>query len=212
MVSLTMQEAQRYKVISEMKEGYLKVREAAEILGLSQRQVYRIKARFGKEGPKGIIHRSKGKKTPRWLREKVRDKIDHLYKTKYRGFNLTHMTEFLNQEEGIKVSRESVRQILLGKGSYVEKRRYPKHRRWREPTMPFLHIRPSQVNIELGRALCRMSQDLLQDGGGGEREPNLWGRDSARSQNSHKSSMISRRALVLPCRDSSPGRLCLQRL
>jgi len=33
-----------------------------------------------------------------------------------------------------KVSRESVRQILLGKESYVKKRRYPKHRRWREPS------------------------------------------------------------------------------
>jgi len=27
-----------------------------------------------------------------------------------------------------------VRQILLGKESYVKKRRYPKHRRWREPS------------------------------------------------------------------------------
>jgi len=88
-------------VISEVEGGYLRVKEAAEILGLSERQVYRIKTRVGKEGPKGIIHRSKGKNTPRWLREKIRDKIDHLYKTKYRGFNLTHMTEFLNQEEGI---------------------------------------------------------------------------------------------------------------
>jgi len=43
------------------------------------------------------------------------------------------MTEFLNQEEGIKVSRESVRQILLEKGTYVKQRMYPKHRRWREP-------------------------------------------------------------------------------
>jgi hypothetical protein len=43
------------------------------------------------------------------------------------------MTEFLNQEEGIKVSRESVRQILLEKGSYTKQRRYPKHRQWREP-------------------------------------------------------------------------------
>jgi len=44
------------------------------------------------------------------------------------------MTEFLNQEEGIKVSRESVRQILLEKGSYTEQRRHPKHRQWREPS------------------------------------------------------------------------------
>jgi transposase len=133
-LNLTMKEAQRYKVISEVGEGYLKVKEGAEILGLSQRQVYRIKGRVEGEGAGGIIHKGKGKHIPRWLTEKIRDKIDHLYKTKYRGFNLTHMTEYLNEEEGIKVSRESVRQILLGKGSYVKRRRYPQHRQWREPS------------------------------------------------------------------------------
>jgi transposase len=128
-----MKEAERYKVISEVEEGYLKVKEAGEILGLSERQVYRIKARVEREGVGGVIHKSRGKKAPFWLTDKICDKIDHLYKTKYRGFNLTHMTEFLNEEEGIKVSRESVRQILLEKGSYIKQRRHPQHRQWREP-------------------------------------------------------------------------------
>jgi transposase len=132
-LNLTMQEAERYKVISEVEEGYLKVKAAGGILGLSERQVYRVKGRVEREGAGGVIHKSKGKNRPLWLTDKIRDKIDHLYKTKYRGFNLTHMTEFLNQEEGIKVSRESVRQILLEKGSYAKQRRYPKHRQWREP-------------------------------------------------------------------------------
>jgi transposase len=133
LLSLTMKEAQRYNVISEVEEGYLKVREAAEILGLSQRQVYRVKARVDREGAGGIIHKSRGKRRPRWLTGKLKDKIDHFYKSKYRGFNLTHMTEYLNEEEGIKVSRESVRQILLARGSYVKQRRHPKHRKRREP-------------------------------------------------------------------------------
>jgi transposase len=128
-----MQEAHRYKIISEVEEGYLKVREAALVLGLSQRQIYRIKARVKGEGVGGIIHKSRGKHRPRWLSVKIRDKIDHLYNGKYKGFNLTHMTEYLNAEEGIRVSRESVRQILLKKGSYVTKKRYPKHRQRREP-------------------------------------------------------------------------------
>ena len=134
-LNLTMQEAERYKVISEVEGGYLKVGEAAKILSLSERQVYRIKARVKREGAGGVIHKSKGKKAPLWLTEKIKDKIDHLYKTKYRGFNLTHMTEFLNMEERIRVSRESVRQILLEKGSYTKQRRYPKHRQWREPCL-----------------------------------------------------------------------------
>ncbi len=140
MLSLTMREAQRYKVISEVNEGYLKAREASEILGLSERQIYRIKSRVQKEGSGGVIHKSKDKKSPRWLTEKMRDKIDHLYKTKYRGFNLTHMTEYLNSEERIRVSRESVRQILLGKGSYSKKKSYPRHRQWREPSFREGHM------------------------------------------------------------------------
>jgi len=48
-LNLTMKEAERYKVISEVEGGYLRVKEAAEILGLSERQVYRIKTRVGKE-------------------------------------------------------------------------------------------------------------------------------------------------------------------
>lgn len=134
MISLTMEEAERYKVISEINEGYLEVREAAEILGLSERQIYRIKARVQREGAEGVIHKSKGKRSPRWLTERIKDKIDHFYKTKYRGFNLTHMAEFLNSEEKIRVSGESVRQILLKKGSYTRKKKYPKHRQWREPS------------------------------------------------------------------------------
>jgi len=133
-ISLTMREAQRYKVISEVNEGHVKAREASELLGLSERQIYRIKARVQREGAEGVIHRSRGKKSPRWITGKVKDKIDQLYKTKYRGFNLTHMTEYLNREERIRVSRESVRQILLEKGSYMKKKRYPKHRQWREPS------------------------------------------------------------------------------
>jgi len=132
-LNLTMREAERYKVISEVEGGYLKGGEAAGILGLSERQVYRIKARVKEEGAGGVIHRSKGKRSPYWLKEKIRERIDHLYQSKYRGFNLTHMTEFLNGEEGIRVSRESVRQILLEKGSYTKQRRQPKHRQWREP-------------------------------------------------------------------------------
>jgi hypothetical protein len=38
-LNLTMKEAERYKVISEVEEGYLKAKEGAEILGLSERQV-----------------------------------------------------------------------------------------------------------------------------------------------------------------------------
>ena len=133
MLYLTMKEVNRYKVICEVIKGYLKVEEAARALKRTQRQIYRIKAIVLKEGAKGVIHKGKGKRGPRWLTEKVKNKIEHLYQTKYKGFNITHMTEFLNEEEKIKTSRESVRQALLEAGLYVKWKKHPKHRSWREP-------------------------------------------------------------------------------
>jgi transposase len=129
-----MKEVNRYRVITEVIQKHLKVKDAAKILKRSERQVYRIKARVAKEGAKGVIHKGKGKRGPRWLTEKIKNKINSLYKNKYEGFNLTHMTEFLNEEEKIKVSRESLRAILINSGLYIPWKKHPKHRQWREPS------------------------------------------------------------------------------
>lgn len=132
-MDLTMKEVNRYSVISEVIKGHLKVEDAANTLNLSERQIYRIKVRVKEEGMEGVVHKTKGKRIPHWLTQEVEDKINNLYKEKYKGFNLTHMTGFLNNCEGIKVSRESVRQILLESGSYTRGKKHPKHRQWREP-------------------------------------------------------------------------------
>jgi len=129
-----MKEVNRYRVISEVIQKHLKVKEAAKILKRSERQVYRIKRRVAKEGAKGVIHRGKTKRGPRWLTDKVKNRINILYKNKYAGFNLTHMTEFLNEEERIKVSRESLRTILISSASYIPWKKHPQHRQWREPS------------------------------------------------------------------------------
>ncbi|MFH1772108.1 MAG: ISNCY family transposase [Candidatus Omnitrophota bacterium] len=128
-----MKEVNRYKVISEVIKGYLKVEDAARALNRSQRQVYRIKAAVIKEGAKAVIHKNKVKRGPRWLTDKVKARIKYLYQTKYQGFNITHMTEFLNEEEKIKTSRESVRQALIEADLYAKWKKHPKHRSWREP-------------------------------------------------------------------------------
>jgi len=132
---LTMKEVNRYKIISEVIKGYLTVEEAARVLKRSPRQVYRIKAAVLKEGAKAVIHKNKAKRGPRWLTDKVKAKIKYLYQTKYQGFNITHMTEFLNEEEKIKTSRESVRQALIEAGLYAKWKKHPKHRSWREPRL-----------------------------------------------------------------------------
>lgn len=124
-----------------MIEGYLKVEEASKTLKLSERQIYRIKKRVEQEGINGIPHKSRGVTCPttvrreraRWLTQDIRDKTTRLYNTKYQGFNITHVTEYLNTEEKIKISKESLRQILLSRGLHTRSKRHPKHLQWREP-------------------------------------------------------------------------------
>ncbi len=102
--------------------------EAALVLGVTERQSYRIKARIREEGVKGVIHGNRGRPC-RWkVSEKAERKIVEAARGKYRGFNDHHLTEKL-EEEGIKLSREKVRRVLRAQGiSSPRERRAPKHR------------------------------------------------------------------------------------
>ena len=130
---LSTKEVVRYSVIENAIKGYLKASQAAEQFHLSTRQVFRLKKALRKEGIVGLIHGNKGRASPHRISEEVRDKVDFLYRGKYTGFNLSHFTEMLEEKETLGLSRETVRLILLEKGSYEKKKRQPKHRSWREP-------------------------------------------------------------------------------
>lgn len=130
---LSAKEITKYTVIKDAVKGYLKSNQAAEQLGLSTRQIFRLKKALREEGIDGIIHGNKGKRSPRRIPDNIRDRIDLLYKGRYVGFNISHFTEMLEEEEGTILSRETVRGILLEKGSYKKRKKQPKHRSWREP-------------------------------------------------------------------------------
>ena len=130
---LSAQEISFYGVIENTIEGYLKADLAAEELCLSTRQIFRLKKKLKEKGIEGLIHGNRGRASPRRVKEQLRDTIDYLYQEKYTGFNISHFTEMLAEREEIFICRETVRGILLQKGSYEKKKRYPKHRSWREP-------------------------------------------------------------------------------
>ena len=130
---LSTKEITRQSVIENTVKGYLKAHQAAEELHLSTRQIFRLKKALREEGIDGIIHDNKGKPSPRRIPECVRDTIDSLYREKYAGFNISHSTEMLEERKGIVISRETVRSILLRKGSYQKRKKRPQHRSWREP-------------------------------------------------------------------------------
>jgi len=128
-IALTMREQQRVAVIERVFRRELTMAEVAMVLGVSERQSFRIKARIRKEGVRGVIHGNRGRRSPRKLPSKTRQQIVELARGKYRGFNDHHLTEKLADVEGIPVSRETVRQLLRADGlASPRKRRPPRHR------------------------------------------------------------------------------------
>lgn len=106
---------------------------AALLLGISERQCYRIKRRVSKEGVRGVIHRNRGRPCKRKVKEKTVRRVVELARGKYQGFNDHHLTEKLKEEENVELSRESVRRILRSHGvATPRKRRGSKHRSRRE--------------------------------------------------------------------------------
>jgi transposase len=138
MVTMSQKEFQRVKVIENAVGGRLSVREAARLLQLSERQVQRLKRRYRPDSIAWVQHGNRGR--PRsWalpLPQKVL--ILNLARTKYLGFNDSHLCQKLNFDENLPVSRETVRRILrAAKLPSPQKRRPRKYRSRRLPRPRF---------------------------------------------------------------------------
>ena len=133
MITLTMKDERRLDIIQRMYRSELTVVQAALVMGVSERQCYRVKARVGKAGAKGVVHGNRGRRCKRKTKEKVVRRVVTLARGKYQGFNDHHLTEKLKEQEQIELSREKVRRILRAEGiASPRKRRGIKHRSRRE--------------------------------------------------------------------------------
>ena len=98
--TLSQKELQRVAVISHCVKGDLVCARAAELLDLSPRQVKRLKARYRQGGEAAMAHASRGRPSPRRLPRHLRQRVLHLARTRYLGFNDHHLAEKLQAVEG----------------------------------------------------------------------------------------------------------------
>jgi hypothetical protein len=124
----------RWDAVARLGAGKLTVGEAARVLGLSVRQVRRVRRRVAKDGRAGLQHGNRGQVPVNKLRAGVRARILRLRRGKYRDFNDVHFTEKLAAETPrLLVGVRTVRRLLRAAGvGAVRGRRPPKHRRRRD--------------------------------------------------------------------------------
>ena len=129
---MSQKERDRLKVMSELSKGKLMQVEAAEILGLSERQVRRVLRRFEAGGDGGLVHRLRGRRSNNGVGAAVREQAVDLIKAQYGDYGPTLASEVLAEEHGIVASRETVRHWMIDAGLWKSRQARVHHRQWRE--------------------------------------------------------------------------------
>jgi transposase len=115
-------EITRLEVMQRLKDKRLTQEEAAQLLGISTRQVKRLWQAYRKQGAKGLISTRRGKPSNNHLDAGVCQQALDLIKEKYADFGPTLAHEKLREVHQLRLSRESVRQIMIEEGVWKPKR------------------------------------------------------------------------------------------
>lgn len=125
---MSVAERKRLEVFGRVRDGDLSVAAAAAVLGISERQAWRVKARYVREGDGGLVHRLRGKASNRKTDGAVRSAVLKLYRQKYAGWGPTLACEYLAKEDGREVSHDTLLRWLREEGLFERRRKRGKHR------------------------------------------------------------------------------------
>ena len=135
------------EVILKALAGKIRWIEAAEIAGMSVRQMQRLRQRYQEFGYDGLFDQRRGKRSIHRVPLATAEQVLKLYQERYFDFNVKHFHEKLGEEHGIRLSYTWVKQALQGAGLVARHKKRGPHRR-RRPRRPLpgmlLHIDGSQ--------------------------------------------------------------------
>jgi transposase len=167
-------ELKRVAVMGRVEAGTLKLGSAAQLLGLSYRQVKRVYGRYREEGARGLKHRSAGRPSNRATAAAIREPVLAVVREKYSGpvkerFGPTLAAEHLASEDGITVDHETLRRWMLAAGLWSRARKRSRHRRRRERKAHFGELVQLDGSFhewfeERGRSSCLLT--LVDDATG----------------------------------------------
>lgn len=128
-VTLNIKEQKRLRVLNEVEARRMTIQEAAKMLGLSERQVKRLKKAYREKGAARLAHGNRGKGSKRRTPEATRQRVVELAKEEYSDYNDQQFSEKLAEKHGIMLSQGTVRSLRreAGLGS-PRKWRAPRHR------------------------------------------------------------------------------------
>lgn len=122
MIKMTAKDVLRSQVMAQVVEGKLDQAGAAGRLGITVRQVKRLKRRMLDEGSEGLLSKKRGKPSNRRTPPDVLAKAVSLIGGHYADFGPTLACEKLSEVHNIELSVETVRQAMLSAGLWTARR------------------------------------------------------------------------------------------
>jgi molybdenum-dependent DNA-binding transcriptional regulator ModE len=124
-------ERKRLVVMEQVDKEKMTLAQGAKVMALSYRQAKRVWARYQKKGDAGLVHRSRGRPSPRGKSGSFRAKVLTRYRKRYADFGPTLAAEHL-REEGLVLDHETLRRWLVAEQLWMPGRPRRQHRAWRE--------------------------------------------------------------------------------
>jgi transposase len=119
---MTQAERDRLVALKKARKKLITQRQAAEEMGITERQVRRLLRKLKQRGDQAVIHALRGKPSNRKLGTEE-EAIQILSQPIYQGFGPTLASEYLLQKHGLGVSKETVRKWMVRAGLRNSRRR-----------------------------------------------------------------------------------------
>src|SRR5664279_3837435 len=120
------------EVLLRATSGKIMWWQAAEILGISDRQLRRWRKRYEADGYDGLLDRRRGVPSGKRVPKARAEQVVSLYREQYFDLNVRHFHEKLSEEHQIGLSYTWVKQALQGAGLVRRKSKRGMHRKRRE--------------------------------------------------------------------------------
>jgi hypothetical protein len=109
-------EATRLAILQQLAARQLSQAAAADLLGLTTRQVKRLLAAYRTTGPASVVSKKRGQPSNHRLHADLEAHALDLVRTRYADFGPTFAHEKLSEVHGLTLSVETVRQLMITAG------------------------------------------------------------------------------------------------
>ena len=120
-ILMSRSEIDRMTVLRDLAEERIRVSEAATLMGVGRRQVFRLAKAFRRCGVVALVSRRRGKPSNRAYPAVLRTEVIGIIRERYADFGPTLAGEKLAELHGIHLGRETIRQWMMAVGLWKDR-------------------------------------------------------------------------------------------